>query len=182
MTLADGSAARISGVYGEKLDEAVVVYNFEVEEFHTYYVTEAGVLVHNANKVGGCGVTGNKSDSKTVAKPNQAQGFSSKGYNPQLGERTVKGYVEQNANPEVALYTKSSGFNNSKGNAGGQFKRLGAEEHYGLSPHVHQPVRNVAPNGTIYGRTGKTVGVDTLSPSNKDVKQLYENLNNGKYH
>ncbi len=48
-------------MYGEKLDEAVVVYNFEVEEFHTYYVTEAGVLVHNANKVGGCGVTGNKS-------------------------------------------------------------------------------------------------------------------------
>ena len=65
LTLADGSAARISGVYGEKLDEAVVVYNFEVEEFHTYYVTEAGVLVHNANKVGGCGVTGNKSDSGT---------------------------------------------------------------------------------------------------------------------
>ena len=62
LTLADGSAARISGVYGEKLDEAVVVYNFEVEEFHTYYVTEAGVLVHNANKVGGCGVTGNKAD------------------------------------------------------------------------------------------------------------------------
>ena len=65
LTLADGSTARISGVYGEKLDEAVVVYNFEVEEFHTYYVTEAGVLVHNANKVGGCGVTGNKSDSGT---------------------------------------------------------------------------------------------------------------------
>ncbi|WP_289811371.1 polymorphic toxin-type HINT domain-containing protein, partial [Thomasclavelia cocleata] len=66
LTLADGSAARISGVYGEKLDEAVVVYNFEVEEFHTYYVTDTGVLVHNANQVGGCGVTGNKSDSKTT--------------------------------------------------------------------------------------------------------------------
>ena len=63
LTLADGSAARISGVYGEKLDEAVVVYNFEVEEFHTYYVTDTGILVHNANKVGGCGVTGNKSGS-----------------------------------------------------------------------------------------------------------------------
>ncbi|MBD5135553.1 MAG: hypothetical protein HDT39_06265 [Lachnospiraceae bacterium] len=80
------------------------------------------------------------------------------------------------------MYTKSLGFNNSKGNTGGQFKRLGAEEHYGLSPHVHQSIRNVAPNGTIYGRTGKTVGIDTLSPSNKDVKQLYEYLSNGKYH
>lgn len=80
------------------------------------------------------------------------------------------------------MYTNSPGFNNSKGNVGGQFKRLAAEEHYGLSPHVHQPVRNIAPNGTIYGRTGKTVGVDTLPPDPKDVKQLYEYLNNGKYH
>ena len=63
LTLADGSAARISGVYGEKLDEAVVVYNFEVEEFHTYYVTDTGILVHNVNPAGGCGVTGNKSGS-----------------------------------------------------------------------------------------------------------------------
>ncbi len=47
---------------------------------------------------------------------------------------------------------------------------------------VHQPIRNVAPNGRVFGKTGKTVGVDTLSPSNKDIKQLYEYLNNGKYH
>ena len=66
LTLAGGSAARIAGVYGEKLDEAVVVYNFEVEEFHTYYVTDTGVLVHNANQVGGCGVTGDKGGSNTI--------------------------------------------------------------------------------------------------------------------
>ncbi len=125
---------------------------------------------------------GNKGGSPTVGRPNSGQGFSPKGYNPKPVERTFNGYVKQNANPEVALYTKSAGFNNSRGNVGGQFKRLGAEEHYGLSPHVHQPIRNVAPNGTIYGKTGKTVGVDTLSPGPKDVKQLYEYLNNGKYH
>ncbi len=118
----------------------------------------------------------------TVGRPAQGQGFSERGYSPRPEERTFNGYVEQNANPEVALYTKSAGFNNSKDNVGGQFKRLGAEEHYGLSPHVHQPVRNVAPSGTIYGKTGKIVGIDTLSPSSKDVKQLYEYLNNGKYH
>ena len=54
----------------------------------------------------------------SVAKPNQAQGFSSKGYNPQPGER---------------IFTVNV-----------QLKRLGAGEHYGLSPHVHQPIRNVA--------------------------------------
>lgn len=43
-------------------------------------------------------------------------------------------------------------------------------------------MRNVAYNGIVYGRTGKTVGTDTLFPSAKDIKQLYEYLNNGKYH
>ncbi len=128
------------------------------------------------------GVSVSPHEGKNRGQSNSGQGFSQKGYNPQEGERTLNGYVKQNANPEVALYTKSEQFNNSRGNAGGQFKRLGAEEHYGLSPHVHQPVRNIAPNGTIYGKTGKTVGVDTLYPSSKDVKQLYEYFNNSKYH
>ena len=108
--------------------------------------------------------------------------ITNKGYKPQPGERTFEGYVKNNAAPEVTLYTKSPGFNNNNKGVGGQFKRLGAEEHYGLALHVHQPIRNVTPNGMIFGRTGKTVGVDTLSPSKKDVKQLYEYINNGKYH
>ena len=127
-------------------------------------------------------VRSGKGSSGFEPVPNQGQGFSNKGYNPKAGERTVNGYVKQNSNPEVVLYTKSAGFNSSRGTAGGQFKRLGAEGHYGMSPHVHQPVRNVAPNGVIYGKTGKTVGVDTLYPTPKDIKQLYEYINNGKYH
>ena len=71
--------------------------------------------------------------------------------------------------------------NNPKG-TGGQFKRFGANEHYGLAPHVHQPVRNVTPKGMIFGKTGKDVGIDVFSPNKKDIKQLYEYLNNGKYH
>ena len=118
---------------------------------------------------------------KVVPRPNHGQGFSKKGYNPKPGERTFEGYVRNNADPEVSLYTRAKGFNNGRGKSGGQFKRLGAQEHYRLSPHVHQPVRNVAPDGTIYGGTGKTVGVDTLFPNEKDIKQLYEYLNNGKY-
>mgnify|MGYP007057032725 CR=1 FL=1 len=54
------------------------------------------------------------------------EGFSGRGYNPKTGERTFNGYVGQNANPEISLYTDSAGFNNN-GNIGGQFKRLGAE-------------------------------------------------------
>lgn len=32
----------------ERLDKQVTVYNFEVEDYHTYYVGEAGILVHNS--------------------------------------------------------------------------------------------------------------------------------------
>lgn len=126
--------------------------------------------------------SGGESGTPSVAKPNHGQGFSSKGYNPQPGERTFEGYVKQTSDPEISLYTKSSGFNNNPKGTGGQFKRFGANEHYGLDPHVHQPVRNVTPNGMIFGRTGKDVGVDVFSPNRKDIKQLYEYLNNGKYH
>ena len=50
LTLADGTTAPVTDTYGEKLAEPVIVYNFEVSDFHTYYVTDTGVLVHNANK------------------------------------------------------------------------------------------------------------------------------------
>ena len=52
LTLADGSTAPVTYTYGEKLDEPVIVYNFEVSDFHTYYVTDTSVLVHNATAFG----------------------------------------------------------------------------------------------------------------------------------
>ena len=45
--LADGSAVEVECVDLKKLDKPVKVYNFEVEDFHTYYVGTSGVLVHN---------------------------------------------------------------------------------------------------------------------------------------
>ena len=118
-----------------------------------------------------------------ISTPNSGQGFSPNGYDPQPGERTLDGYVKNQASPEISLHTDSAGFNNNNGNVGGDFKRFGAEAHGGVSPHVHQPKRNVAPNGNIYGTLGtKTANGGVTSPSTKDVKQLYEYLTNGKYH
>ena len=83
---------------------------------------------------------------------------------------------------ELSLSTNSSGFNNHDGITGGEFKRFGSEEHAGLSPHVHQPIRNETPNGNIYGSVGsKTSNGGVTSPTEKDVKQLHQYLNNGKY-
>ncbi len=122
-------------------------------------------------------------DVNAVSTRDTEQGYSPNGYNPKPGERTLNGYVSNNADPEVSLYTKSPGFNNSNGNAGGQFKRFGAQSHGGVSPHVHQPQRNVSPNGNVYGTVGRqTINGGVTLPSSKDVKQLYEYLNNGKYH
>jgi hypothetical protein len=45
----DGNWVPIQKVEFEELDTPVTVYNFEVEDFHTYYVGNISVLVHNAN-------------------------------------------------------------------------------------------------------------------------------------
>ena len=44
---ADGSVVAVEASESIKLSEPVKVYNFEVEDFHTYYVSEQKVLVHN---------------------------------------------------------------------------------------------------------------------------------------
>ena len=47
----DGSKLKVESVETEKLKEEIKVYNFEVEDFHTYFVGENRILVHNT-----CGV------------------------------------------------------------------------------------------------------------------------------
>jgi len=46
---ADGSAYPVERAYHETTDKPVTVYNFQVEDFHTYHVGESGILVHNAD-------------------------------------------------------------------------------------------------------------------------------------
>ena len=45
--LSTGEGVTIEKVEVEKLTEAETTYNFEVADFHTYYVTDKDVLVHN---------------------------------------------------------------------------------------------------------------------------------------
>lgn len=47
LLLSDGSCAIIESIQVEKLSVPETTYNFEVEDFHTYYVSESKVLVHN---------------------------------------------------------------------------------------------------------------------------------------
>ncbi len=45
--LSNGENAIISSIEVEHYDEPQMTYNFEVEDFHTYYVGTEGILVHN---------------------------------------------------------------------------------------------------------------------------------------
>lgn len=45
--LSDGSEATVEGVVEKHYDNAQTTYNFEVADFHTYYVSKQNVLVHN---------------------------------------------------------------------------------------------------------------------------------------
>lgn len=47
--LSDGTYGIIQSVKLEQLETPEATYNFEVEDFHTYYVGEQSVLVHNAD-------------------------------------------------------------------------------------------------------------------------------------
>ena len=47
LVTADGDTVEIADIEIEKLAEPILVYNLEVEDFHTYFVGEYGVLVHN---------------------------------------------------------------------------------------------------------------------------------------
>lgn len=47
---ASGDALVIENIITKFVNNPVTVYNFQVEDFHTYHVGEYNILVHNANK------------------------------------------------------------------------------------------------------------------------------------
>ena len=63
---ATGEIKTITGVEVEELETPVTVYNFEVKDWHTYYVSELEVLVHNMCEVAGNTKSAGESVSNTV--------------------------------------------------------------------------------------------------------------------
>ena len=50
LVLVNGEYVVVEKVQHEILEAPIEVYNFQVEDYHTYYVTDTGVLVHNSCK------------------------------------------------------------------------------------------------------------------------------------
>ena len=65
LVMLNGEYVVIEQVQHELLESPVAIYNFEVADFHTYYVGEEPVLVHNR----GCG----KSNFPTEGQPNSTR-------------------------------------------------------------------------------------------------------------
>lgn len=65
--LSNGQLAKVQSTRSIHYDTPQTTYNFEVEDFHTYYV-ETGVLVHNQN----CGFNDNQKALIELAKENKA--------------------------------------------------------------------------------------------------------------
>ncbi len=70
LVLVNGEYAIVEKIQHEILEQPITVYNFEVEGFHTYYVGDIGILVHNmcgSKGVGGKGWVGDKTWRNNVS-------------------------------------------------------------------------------------------------------------------
>ena len=67
--LEDGSAGAVTEKEDIQLEEPVTVYNFEVEDYHTYYVSEQKALVHNM-----CAMTLENAPASIASKSSYASG------------------------------------------------------------------------------------------------------------
>ncbi|MHC1723762.1 MAG: polymorphic toxin-type HINT domain-containing protein [Aminipila sp.] len=80
LSLFDGKKIKVSKIAVEKLSKPIKVYNFEVEDWHTYYVSDTQILVHNTCSRGGTEASGiSRNAAYRAAKrdagiPNSVQG------------------------------------------------------------------------------------------------------------
>jgi len=81
LVLVNGEYVVVEKVQHEILESPVKVYNFHVEDYHTYYVTEHGVLVHNS--------CAHKSSSWRTTKKNYWKDQAAKGGNDTWYEITA---------------------------------------------------------------------------------------------
>ena len=76
--LANGEKGTVKSVDIEFLEEPVTVYNFEVKDWHCYFVGEVGLLVHNMQN-DGCGVAAEAAGSAAGNAAGKTGGNSGKG-------------------------------------------------------------------------------------------------------
>ena len=102
LVLVNGEYVVVEKVQHELLENPVKVYNFEVEGFHTYYVTDSAILVHNAN----CGP-----ESPVKVKDNQLKGVNVHAFKEEyVGEKDLSRWdiFKDKANNSVIWLTNKA--------------------------------------------------------------------------
>ncbi len=96
LVLANGEYVVVEKIQHEILEAPIAVYNFQVEDYHTYYVSNAGVLVHNR-----CSNTSTKLTNREARKAAGELGYS------EVNERSYNQLVFKNAkaNSDVRFIT-----------------------------------------------------------------------------
>lgn len=105
--LADGTKATVEDVSSETLDEAIAVYNFEVEDFHTYFVGHSGVWVHNA-----CEQPGERPSSAQLRQNLIESGVDEPPY-PNAAHHIVAGSASEAAQTRIILENFDIGINDA---------------------------------------------------------------------
>ena len=94
----DWNTATVNSVKLLELDEPVEVFNFEVEDYHTYFIGDTLVLVHN----GGCGDFKKINPKEFETKNNLPQGTYHEVIKPKI-KATVKPNYKIGSNPDIML-------------------------------------------------------------------------------
>ena len=98
LVLVNGEYVIVEKIQHEILETPVTVYNFQVEDYHTYYVTALGILVHNK-----CGFD-NKLDPATFEnKYNLAEGTYHRVIKPKILSKVNPKRYLVGKNPDVML-------------------------------------------------------------------------------
>ena len=68
LVLSNGELVTVEWIDHEILESPIYVYNFEVEDFHTYFVGKSGILVHNGKKCTSVDSVDYNDDNVTVGR------------------------------------------------------------------------------------------------------------------
>ena len=126
LVLSNGELVTVEWVQHEILESPIKVYNFEVEDFHTYFVGENGIFVHN-----GCG-------KEEVSTNNISNESASKGKRWQVGD-PIDAPTASGKNPKWSTvrqrYWKNEAYNNSGNYSASDLARMKK----GKAPSVQYP-------------------------------------------
>ncbi|MFE6796508.1 polymorphic toxin-type HINT domain-containing protein [Paenibacillus chitinolyticus] len=113
---ADGSNLTIDKVEFVKQDEPVTVYNFAVADYHTYYVTDLGIWVHNTNTNDCIIKTGDKTPGGHSFSEHGAQRANERGFTSQAIDNIINNNKKNRKSKVDDQGRKTWEYTDSRGN------------------------------------------------------------------